>query len=600
MEKKHSYADLLQIRKIMQYLRDDEYGLDRKMFNLVAGLGILSCIYCIAGNIMLGLSVWLHWFMGLIAIAIIFVARWVNKKKQYYEPMAVILCAVSYTSLVVIGYFTTGGVKSGIVIWMLLDIMMTIFVATGRRSYLLLAAMVTLFCACIAAEYLLPETIREYSRFYYYGDNILALISGSIVLYSVAKLTRDTYIRERDKARKSTEELAAMLERARKAEEEAEQANRTKSVFLANMSHEIRTPMNAICGMAELLSDEKDMSPKCLEYVETIQESSRNLLTVINDILDFSKIEAGKYDIVMQDYESNMLFRNLIKVCQYRLENKDVHFVAEISDQIPSVLHGDQGRVNQILINVLNNAIKYTKQGTVKMVISWQYEEADNGYLYASVEDTGIGIKEENLDAIFDAFHRVDLKQNASIEGTGLGLSIVKKLLELMGGSIRVTSEYGKGSRFDLRIPQTVVDRTPGSYTTYKGIPDKKEDNRKLNIQANIVVVDDNRVNLQVAKALLEKLGCVVTMLQSGAEALNWYEQGGRADLIFMDHLMPEMDGIEVTKELQKKGCRIPVVALSANAIKGTDELFKEAGLVDFVSKPIDPKALISVLKKWA
>jgi len=383
---------------------------------------------------------------------------------------------------------------------------------------------------------------------------------------------------------------------------QANEANKAKSVFLANMSHEIRTPMNAICGMTDLLLDE-ELSPKGKEYAATIKSSGEALLSIINDILDFSRIESGKMPIVPTEYDFASLVHDVMSIMELRVRARPVKLVSEIQDTIPRRLNGDMGRIKQILINILGNATKFTHEGKITLQMSWKREKDDIIRLIISVIDTGIGIKPENLDKMFDAFEQVDIKKNLGTEGTGLGLAIAKLLVERMGGHIDVESEYGKGSKFTFSVLQKVVDSTPCDYNKNK----QKSWITTFKIcftapKARVLVVDDVQVNLYVVSGLLEKFGIVPKLVSSGKECLDQLKADSEYDLVFMDHMMPGMDGIETAKRIRALGGRykeMPIVALSANAVKGMEQEFLAGGMDDFLAKPIELKALSRVLMKW-
>jgi len=384
---------------------------------------------------------------------------------------------------------------------------------------------------------------------------------------------------------------------------QANQANEAKSAFLANMSHEIRTPMNAICGMTELLLDE-ELSQAGREYAATIKTSGEGLLSIINDILDFSKVESGKMPIVPVEYYFSSLIHDVMSMMEMRVKEKPVKLLAQIQDDIPRKLYGDVGRVKQILINIMGNATKFTHKGTITLKVGYKPEGEKFIRLFISVIDTGIGIKEENLKKLFDPFEQVDMRKNRNIEGTGLGLSIARLLVERMDGEFSVESEYGKGSSFIFSILQEVIDSAPCEY----GRNMQRAEAVPLFIpfkapSAKVLVVDDNKINLKVASGLLKKFGIQPELALSGKECLERLLAEKDYDLVFMDHMMPEMDGIEATKRIRSMEGeyvkKLPVIALSANAVKGMEQEFLTQGLNDFLAKPIQLKALSRILEKW-
>lgn len=388
--------------------------------------------------------------------------------------------------------------------------------------------------------------------------------------------------------------------------EEARNALEAKGNFLANMSHEIRTPMNAICGMAQLLS-EKDFEPEEKEYIETIQKSSESLLSIINEILDFSKIDSGNMEINSEEYHFNSLIHDVLSIIEFRMRDKSVKLKIDIDPKIPRVLIGDELRFRQILINLLNNAVNFTHKGSITLKMTWVWQEQDEGVLEVEVRDTGIGISKENMGKLFKAFGQIDTRKNRNVEGTGLGLAISKNLLEMMGGSIWAKSEPGKGSTFSFTLPQKVKDKRPSNYKNDSDDIKKLNDSFSISFKAptaRVMIVDDNKVNLQVAFEIMKRFGFEATTIDNGSEALNRIEEHlVNYDLIFMDHMMPFMDGVETTEKIRALDTDyardIPIVALTANAIKGVEKQFKDAGMNDYLAKPIHVNQLNDILKKW-
>ena len=515
------------------------------------------------------------------------------------------------------------------------------------------------------------------------------------------------------------EQTANMITEIEAHEDEINRAAQMKTDFLANMSHEIRTPMNAVIGMAEMALRE-DIPDTARNYIGQIKSSGRILIAIINDILDFSKIESGNMEIIPTDYIPTSMFNDVSNIVMMRIGTKDISLELDLPPYIPSMLNGDNIRIRQILINLANNAVKFTERGKVTISVGYTRKDDDNILLEVAVKDTGIGIKQDDLEKIFESFSQVDSKRNRSVEGTGLGLAISQRLAALMGGSLHVESEYGKGSTFSFTIPQTVVDWAPGMHVddadkcvgiallSDQNLTESfKRDSCRLNVTsivlkddtdlsprieeisyqnpgrslffftdeesltpdriswleahpdvicvivtdftgrcditlpnmvqvkkpistmnlsmiynrekvyfdagqsddisgftapgASILLVDDNPVNLAVAEGLLEPLKMSVMSAESGQEAVTLTDDH-RFDIIFMDHMMPEMDGIEATHLIREKHPEyndIPIIALTANAIGEAQEMFMKEGLDDFVAKPIEVRNLISKVKQW-
>lgn len=378
-------------------------------------------------------------------------------------------------------------------------------------------------------------------------------------------------------------------------------ANRAKSSFLANMSHEIRTPINTILGMGELIIREAK-SPNVLEYAENIKAEGRTLMALINDLLDFSKIESNKMEIREAEYSIASLLHDVVAMFSVKMEEKGLDFRAKVEEDIPAMLFGDELRIKQILSNILSNAVKYTERGGVWMKAKWNPLAEGGGELLVSVRDSGIGIRKEDLEVIFEKFRRVDVERNSRIEGTGLGMSITAQLLELMHGEITVESEYGIGSEFRVRIPQRVIDATP--IGNYSFLPEaKKEPVQEIFTApgARILVVDDNVMNRVVVKGLLKRTLVQVDEAVGGRECLKKTENA-HYDIILLDHMMPEMDGIQTLEQLKQQdgACKDSVViVLTANAVAGAKNFYLERGFHDYLSKPVSGLLLEKMLLKY-
>jgi len=387
-------------------------------------------------------------------------------------------------------------------------------------------------------------------------------------------------------------------------------ANELKSSFLANMSHEIRTPLNAILGMNEMIFRESD-DKEIRQYSNNIHNAGNTLLDIINDILDFSKIESGKMTLVETEYNLGNLLMNLYNMINIKAAEKDIKFIVDLDPDVPSILQGDENRIQQILINLLNNAIKYTEKGSVTFKIAMEerktdvenQSENDIVNLKFSVTDTGIGIKDKDRDKLFATFERIDIKRNRSIEGTGLGLSITNNLIELMKGSLSVESVYGEGSTFIATIPQRVIkEEKVGDFN--KIISRSNETNKVASKEyigkdVKILVVDDVKLNIKVVKGLLKKHSIEIVEALSGPECIEKYEEG-MYDLILLDHMMPDMDGIETLKLLREKYSSLcPVIVLTANAISGMKEMYLSEGFDDYLAKPTKPEELDKMILKY-
>ena len=386
---------------------------------------------------------------------------------------------------------------------------------------------------------------------------------------------------------------------------QTEDANRAKTNFVSNMSHEIRTPMNSIVGITEILLRSRH-SPKEQEYLLNIQSSGRVLLTIINDVLDCSKMEAGKMQLFDEPYDTCSLFHDLRISMENRIGHSGLELIYDIDQDIPCKLKGDMGRIRQVIINLVNNAIKYTEKGSVRFSVHVRQKNTDKVMLYYEVADTGIGIRKEDHKILFDAFQRVEMDRNRYVEGTGLGLTISQNLVNMMGGVIEVESEYGKGSRFFFTIEQTIIDPTPVSAVNYNGqkdnVTEKVAECLFIAPEAHILLVDDNELNLVVAKELLKPLRMQIDTAENGLQAVKMV-RGSQYDLVLMDHMMPVMDGIEAAKAIralpEDKYQKLPIIALTANAMVDARKEFLNAGMNGFVAKPIDFARICNQLKLW-
>lgn len=382
---------------------------------------------------------------------------------------------------------------------------------------------------------------------------------------------------------------------------QAEEANVAKSAFLANMSHEIRTPMNAIVGLSEIIMEES-RGTTIYSNARDVRSSARNLLELINDILDLSKVEAGKMELILTNYDIRTVVGEVVGMMDMAASKKGILLQCIYDQTIPCHYYGDQGRIKQVLINLLNNAVKFTQKGYVKITVGGSPGPADNQeQLVFIIEDTGCGIRKEDQQRIFDNFTQVDARRNRSVEGTGLGLSITKHIVALMGGSIEMESVYNEGTTFTVTIPQTVVNRQPIGEAP-ESVPSEKEAELFVTEGYSVLIVDDNAVNRKVAQGFLKSYCFELTEAASGSEAIELVKRN-RYDIIFMDHMMPEMDGIEavdiIRRDCGENGTAPVIIALTANAMAGVREKFLNSGFQDFITKPLDRHMLNEVLMRW-
>ena len=397
-------------------------------------------------------------------------------------------------------------------------------------------------------------------------------------------------------------DIKSYINEIKRVRREAEKASIAKSEFLANMSHEIRTPMNAIIGLNDIIMEECG-DTDIYGYAKDVQTAAKNLLTIINDILDLSKVEAGKMDLVIVNYYIKDMADQIIGLMDMAASQSGLILKYECDQTIPCRYSGDDGRIKQILLNILSNAIKFTKKGYVRVYITGKPgTNEDEELLTFCVEDTGCGIREEDLQKIFDDFRQVDSRRNRSVEGTGLGLAIVKHMVKLMKGTIQVESIYGKGTTVTITIPQKIVDRQPVSEMQELPQPEQKDSDIFTAPGVKVLIVDDNVINRKVARGFLKNYGFDLTEAESGPEAIEKVRLE-RFDIIFMDHMMPDMDGVEAAKIIRsdcgENGAAPVIIALTANAMEGMRERFLEHDFQDFIAKPLDRTELNKVLMRW-
>jgi PAS domain S-box-containing protein len=404
------------------------------------------------------------------------------------------------------------------------------------------------------------------------------------------------------------------ITRRKEMEEEVQAASRAKSAFLANMSHELRTPLNVIIGLTDLVLEDDNLEKHVTDNLVKINSAGTTLLSIVNDILDFSKIESGRLELNPVEYHLSSLLNDIITLVITRLGEKPIKFTLDIEDDLPGKLYGDDLRVKQVFTNLLTNAVKYTRQGSIVLKVRCT-QEGEYVWMDVSVSDTGMGIHKEDIEHLFTDYYQTSITANRNIEGTGLGLPITKRLVNMMEGKIQVESEYGKGSTFSLRICQGFIkDVQPlGAEISDKLRNFCYDDNKRIATKrlvrinlsyARVLVVDDMETNLDVAAGLFGKYKMQVDCALSGQEAIEKIREGTPVyNAIFMDHMMPGMDGIEAADRIRALGTQyaknVPIIALTANAIQGTDKLFYEHGFQAFTTKPIDVIELDAVIRKW-
>lgn len=389
------------------------------------------------------------------------------------------------------------------------------------------------------------------------------------------------------------------IEELEEAKRSADNANKAKSVFLAQMSHEIRTPLNTVLGMNEMISRET-VSEQIQSYSNYIKEAGKTLLGIINDILDLSKLDAGKTSIITEDYNLKSVVNDIINLVSLKIKEKGLRFKLDMQKDIPMFLHGDALRIKQIIINIMNNAVKYTQEGSITLSVEWDKIDLENIMLIFKIKDTGRGIRKEDIDRIFSPFERVDEHENHLIEGNGLGLSITRKLVNLMNGKINVSSVFGEGSVFEVQIPQSIVCIKNSDADVLS-----KTEGETYHIKApnaHILVVDDVETNRIVVKELLRVTNINVELAESGEQCLELMSQK-KYDIVFLDHMMPVMDGIETLKQIKKMDVDLnkdtPIIVMTANAVTGAKRMYLAEGFDDYISKPLGYVELENIIEKY-
>jgi len=546
----------------------------------------------IAFTLPMGRSIWniLIMVASLVLMAVIVKAS--IRRKRVQTGATVI--AVLLLSLFPITFFSAGGFYSGVPEWFVLCFIYVCITLQGRRRTVFFGLCTVETMLCYGTAFYFPEIAAPSSSHNALFDSAFSMIMVGLLTSILLMFLNKMY-----------EEENALSQRQKK---EIEELNRAENHFFSSMSHEIRTPINTIIGLNEIILRE-DISEEVAENARNIQGASKMLLSLINDILDISKIKSGKMEIVNVSYETGALFSEIVNMIWIKAKEKGLEFKLQVDSSIPSMLCGDEVRIKQILINLLNNAVKYTSEGSVTLSVRCERQTVNRVRVWYSVEDTGQGVKKENIPYIFNAFRRVDEERNRYIEGTGLGLSIVQQLVNLMGGEISVNSVYTKGSKFIVMLDQDIVDeRELGTFTlasrarAHEGEPYRQSFEAP---EAHILVVDDNDMNLMVVTKLLADTKIQIDTASSGAECLR-LTQSHHYDCILMDHMMPEMDGIQCLHALRMQPAGLcqdaPVVALTANAGSDNQLLYRKEGFSGYLAKPVSgallEAAVLSILPK--
>lgn len=499
------------------------------------------------------------------------------------------ISAILYFSFYPLTFFDSGGMYGGAPVVFAFALVYVFLVTEKWERFVVLGLCIAASAACFAVSCTHPELLKRHTVPVEHVESLLSVLLVAVLLCVLFAFVTEVY-RDENKI-------------VQKQKREIEELSKSQKRFFSSMSHEIRTPVNAIIGFNEMTL-RADVSDEVRENARNIDVASRILLHTINEILDMSKLETGSMEILEVDYLTPSLLSNIVSMVWRQAQEKGLDFPVQVDSEFPTKLHGDEVRIRQVLLNIISNAIKYTREGSVAFCVAGHTDERGTFWAVFDITDTGIGIREESIPQLFSAFQRVDEQNTHAIEGTGLGLSIVKQLLDLMDGTVSVISEYGRGSTFHVEIPQGVVDTTPVGTIDLRKTQETEVAPRDHAVVApgvRILAVDDTRMNLKVVKKLLSNTKIDVDTAESGAEALCKTRESFY-DVILMDHQMPEMDGVECLHEIrrQKGGMchNSKVVCLTANAGADSEELYRQEGFDGYLAKPIRGKTLESEIAR--
>ena len=561
------------LRKWLEIIFDHRISLRERMFRIVTGICMVALIFILP----MGKSVLNILILAASLVAMSGIVK-ISIRRQCIQRGAT---AIMILLLLVfpISFFTAGGFYSGMPEWFVFCFIYACITLEGKRMAVFFALCTVETVLCYGIDFYFPELVVWNIQESSFIDSAFSVVMVGLLTSVLLMFLNRMYEEENELSRQQKKEI--------------EELNRAENHFFSSMSHEIRTPINTIIGLNEIIL-RGDIPEDVAENARNIQGASKLLLTLINDILDISKIKSGKMEIVDVSYETGALFSEIVNMIWIKAREKGLEFRLHVDASIPSMLCGDEVRIKQILINLLNNAVKYTSEGSVTLSVRCERLTVNRVRVWYSVEDTGQGVKKENIPYIFNAFRRVDEEKNRHIEGTGLGLSIVQQLVELMGGEISVNSVYTKGSTFIVMLEQDIIDeRELGTFTLASRVKAHDGEQYRQSFEApdaHILVVDDNEMNLVVVSKLLSATRIQIDTALSGAECLQ-LTQNHHYDCILMDHMMPDMDGIECFHALRVQPgglCQdVPVIALTANAVIYNQILYQKDGFSGYLAKPV-------------
>ena len=570
-------------KKLYNLFLSDKLDVRERLFRIIMLVGTIAVGAAIIQGLTL-VNAWnLMWIYGIMFLA--FIVALVSTFYFHNTEFASVLIGIV---IIVIAlpfiFFKGGGTNSGSVIWMTMGLFYVFLMFTGVKRKVFLAITLLVDIGCYVIAYFEPEVVEQLAtRFEVHFDSAFAVVIVGITTGAIMSFQTALYERERKVSERQKKELEVI--------------SKSKDNFFASMSHEIRTPINSIVGLNELILRENP-SPEIQDYAKKIQNASKMLLTLVNDILDLSQLEISKMKLVEEEYNVSEMFHEVVDIMKVSLNDKKLKFMVDIDSSLPTSLQGDARRIKQILINILGNAQKYTKEGSVTLTCKYEMLEDGRANLIISVADTGIGIRKEDLDSLFDAFTRADMQKNNRVEGTGLGLAITKQLVDLMGGQITVDSIYTQGSLFTVKIPQVIVDASSmGEFLSGKENTDVSAYyNKSFEApEARVLIVDDDDLNLIITTKLLQDTKMTIDTASSGEECLR-KTMRRYYNLIFVDYVMPDQDGGEILKAIRKQEnglCKdTPVVLLSANVMGDKLAEYRQMGFNGMLEKPINANKL--------
>ena len=562
------------MKAIRQVLQEKYFGkhldLRVRLFNTLAVGGMIISLIMAISTLFTGAGT-LHFFLNILTALVSFGLLYFSSKTGNYQLSYLITVVCIFMFLFPAIFFNSNGYLSGMPAFFVFAVTISVFMLRGRTAFAVTAVELALYVGLCVYAYYNPHAVRPFVN----EAAMLRDIVASFVVVSIALgITMHYHFR-------MNYEQQRELERAR---EEALALSKVKTTFLTNMSHEIRTPINVVLGMNEMILREST-SDQIRRYAANIQTAGQTLLSLINNILDIAKIESGKLELIEENYKTVDLIFDLVVIGRESAAKQGLLFQTQVDRSLPSAFQGDAFHIKRVVVNFLSNAVKYTNDGFVTLGFSWR-QEANQTLLSISVKDTGIGIDPSDLEHLFQSFTRGELPSHRVIEGSGLGLSIARELTERMGGTIYVESKVGYGSTFTLEVPQIVVDPTPLGQWESKQVAVTLERTSFIAPAAAVLLVDDNKENLEVMKTLLKESLVQVDTALSGRQCLALAERHSY-NLILMDYMMPELDGLETLKLLRQRGIDTPVVAVTANILPGTKETLMEAGFAAFLTKPL-------------